>query len=193
MLAHHHGQIWNASEFGRSFGVADTTVTRYLDALVSTFMVRRLLPWMANVKKRQVRAPKIYLRDSGILHSLLELGSRHDVEGHPKLGGSWEGFLLEEVIRQLGAQSEQCFFWATHAGAELDLLVVQGRKRLGFEFKRTSAPKVTRSMRAAVTDLELSSLDVVYAGQETFALSRTVRAVAASRLTTDLRPLAASR
>jgi predicted AAA+ superfamily ATPase len=193
MLAHYHGQIWNASEFGRSFGVSDTTVSRYLDVLVATFMVRRLPPWAANVKKRQVKSPKVYLRDSGVLHSLLELGTRHDVEGHPKLGASWEGFVLEEVIKQLGVEPEQCYFWATHAGAELDLLVVHGRQRLGFEFKRTASPSLTRSMRSAMADLGLTRLDVVHAGKETFALAKDVRAVAATRLTTDILWLAGSR
>lgn len=193
MLAHYHGQIWNASEFARSFGVSDTTVARYLDVLVGTFMVRRLPPWSANVKKRQVKAPKLFLRDSGMLHALLELGSRRDVEGHPKLGASWEGFLLEELVKHLGAEPEQCYFWATHGGAELDLLVVHGRRRLGFEFKRTSAPTVTRSMRSAMADLELSNLDVVHAGKDTFALARDVRAVAAGRLTVDVAPLVARR
>lgn len=189
MLAHYHAQIWNASEFGRSFGVSDTTVSRYLDVLVSTFMVRRLAPWAANVKKRQVKAPKVYLRDSGILNSLLEIGTRRDVEGHPKLGASWEGFALEEVIKHLGAEPEQCYFWATHAGAELDLLVVHGRHRLGFEFKRTSAPSLTRSMRTAIADLGLTRLDVIHAGKETYPLSKNVRAVAATRLIADIAPL----
>jgi len=193
MIAHYHGQLWNASELGRAFGVADTTVARYLDVLVATFMVRRLPPWAANVKKRQVRTPKVYLRDPGLLHALLELGTRHDLEGHPKLGASWEGFLLEEVIRQLGVEPEQCYFWATHTGAELDLLVVDGRRRLGFEFKRTSSPAVTRSMRTAIADLGLTRLDVLHAGKETFALDRNVRAVAAARLTSDIAPLAAAR
>jgi hypothetical protein len=186
MLAHYHGQLWNASEFGRSFGISDTTVSRYLDVLVATFMVRRLPPWSANVKKRQVKSSKVYIRDSGVLHSLLELGARHDVEGHPKLGASWEGFVLEEIIKHLGAEPEQCYFWATHAGAELDLLVVHGRRRLGFEFKRTASPSLTRSMRIAMADLGLTQLNVLHAGKETFALASDVRAVAAGRLTSDI-------
>lgn len=189
MLAHYHGQIWNASEFARSFGIADTTVRRYLDLLSSTFVARQLQPWTANIKKRQVRSPKVYVSDSGLLHALLGLRERRDLEAHPKLGGSWEGFLLEQVVQQLGARPEECYFWATHAGAELDLLVVRGRKRLGFEFKRAEAPAVSRSMRTALNDLELSSLDVVHAGRESFALGRKLRAVAASRILDDIRAL----
>jgi predicted AAA+ superfamily ATPase len=187
MLAHYHGQVWNASELARSFGVADTTVRHYLDILCATFMVRQLLPWTENVRKRQVKSPKIYLTDSGLLHAILGLPSKRDVEGHPKLGASWEGFLLDAVMHQLGVRSNQCYFWATHAGAELDLLLIQGRKRYGFEFKRTSSPQMTRSMHSALRDLKLTRLDVVYAGKDTFAMSQQVRAVAASRLTQDIR------
>ena len=188
MVAHYHGQVWNASEFARSFGVADTTVRRYLDILAATFMIRLLLPWTENLRKRQVKAPKLYVADSGLLHTILDLTDQHELEGHPKLGASWEGFLLEMVIRQLGAQPEQCYFWATHAGAELDLLVIRGRKRYGFEFKRTVAPQMTRSMHTACADLKLTRLDLIHAGQETFPLAQQVRAVAASRITEDIEP-----
>lgn len=189
MLAHYHGQVWNASEFARSFGVADTTIRNYLDLLGSALVVRQLQPWHENIAKRQVKAPKVYLADTGVLHSLLNLRTLRDLEGHPKVGASWEGFVMEEVIRRLGARSEECFFWATHSGAELDLLVVRGRKKLGFEIKRTSSPRSTPSMRNALTDLGLKSLDVIHAGDETFPLAKKVRAVAFSRLLDDIQPI----
>jgi predicted AAA+ superfamily ATPase len=188
MLAHYHGQVWNASEFARSFGVADTTIRRYLDLLTSTFVVRQLQPWTANIKKRQVRSPKVYISDSGLLHALLDIETSRALRGHPKVGASWEGFMLENVIQQLSVRHESCYFWATHTGAELDLLVVAGRKRRGFEFKRTTTPKMTRSMHSALNDLKLTSLDVVHAGDRTFPLARGVRAVAADRLLSDLTP-----
>ena len=189
MLAHYHGQVWNASEFARSFGVADTTIRNYLDLLGSALVVRQLQPWHENIAKRQVKAPKVYLADTGVLHSLLNLRTLRDLEWHPKVGASWEGFVMEEVIRRLGAISEECFFWATHSGAELDLLVVRGRKKLGFEIKRTSSPRSTPSMRNALTDLGLKSLDVIHAGDETFPLAKKVRAVAFSRLLDDIQPI----
>lgn len=189
MLAHYHGQIWNASEFARAFGTSEASVRRYLDVLVETFVVRRLQPWSENLGKRQVKAPKIYLADSGLLHTLLGLDARLDLERHPKVGASWEGFGLAQVVERLGARPDQCFFWATHAGAELDLLVIRGRRRFGYEFKRTTTPSVTRSMRVALQDLRLDSLDVVHAGAHTFPLERRVRALALKRLLTDVRPL----
>jgi len=189
MLAHYHGQTWNASEFGRSFGVADTTVRNYLDLLTAALVIRQLPPWHESISKRQVRAPKIYILDSGLLHTLLGLTDREDVERHPKVGASWEGFALEQIVRRLQARPEECFFWRTHAGAELDLLVVSGRHRFGFEIKRTSAPHVTSSMRAALSDLKLDSLDVVHAGDRTFPMTDRIRAVALSSLLDVLQPL----
>lgn len=189
MLAHYHGQIWNASEFARAFGTSEASVRRYLDLLVETFVVRRLQPWAENLSKRQVRSPKVYLADSGVLHTLLGLNERQDLERHPKIGASWEGFGIAQVVERLGARPEECFFWATHAGAELDLLVLRGRRRLGFEFKRTTAPEVTRSMRVALQDLGLASLDVVHAGEHTFPLDRRVRAISLARILSDLEPL----
>lgn len=186
MLAHYHGQVWNASEFGRSFGVSDTTVRRYLDLLTSTLLIRPLPPWTANVKKRQVKSPKVYLSDSGLLHALLDVETRPALMRHPKVGASWEGFMLECVIQRLGVRRERCFFWATHTGAELDLLVTGGRAPRGFEFKRTTTPRITRSMHVALSDLRLKSLDVVHAGERTFPLSRRIRAVAAHSLLSDL-------
>lgn len=189
MLAHYHGQVWNASEFARSFGVSDMTARRYLDLLAATFIVRVLTPWHENVGKRQVKSPKIYLTDSGLLHALLNIPSREDLERHPKVGASFEGFAMASVVDRLRARWSECFFWATHAGAELDLLVVRGRTRIGFEFKRTVAPAVTPSMRIAITDLGLSRLDVIHAGDRTYPLAPRIRAVALSRILDDLRPL----
>ena len=189
MLAHYHGQIWNASEFARSFGMSDMTIRRYLDILTETFMVRVLRPWKENLKKRQVGSPKVYLADSGILHALLNLATKRDLEGHPKLGASWEGFALAEVVGRIGARPEECYFWATHAGAELDLLVHRGRKRLGFEFKRGSSPKVSRSMSSAMRDLGLHQLYVVYPGSDSFPLAPKIQALAFSRILDDLPPL----
>lgn len=182
MLAHYHGQLWNSSEFARSFGVADTTVRHYLDVLCSIYLTRQLLPWRENLKKRQVASPKVYLTDSGLLHALLGVTSQHDLEGHPKVGSSWEGFALNQVVRHLKARATECFFWATHSGAELDLLVVRGRRRLGFEFKRASAPTLTPSMRSALTDLSLSSLTVVHPGSEGYPLAPRVHVAGLERL-----------
>ncbi len=189
MLAHYHGQLWNASELARAFGVADTTVRNYLDLLTSALVVRQLLPWHENISKRQVRAPKVYIADSGLLHALLHLVAMDDLESHPKAGASWEGFILDQLIRRLGAAEEECYFWATHSGAELDLLLVRGRLRLGYEIKRTSSPRLTPSMRSALADLKLTRLDVIHAGERTFPLAERVRAVSASRLLKDVEPL----
>jgi hypothetical protein len=193
MLAHYHGQIWNASEFGRSFGVSHHAVRRYLEALEATFMLRVLRPWAENLAKRQVKSPKVYVRDSGLLHTLLDIDDLDHLQRHPKVGASWEGFIVEALIQRLGARSDQCYFWATHTGAELDLLVVDGRRRLGFEIKRTTAPGLTPSMRHALSDLGLTRLDVLHAGSETFPLAPSVRAVASRRLLDDVEPLAKMR
>lgn len=187
MLAHYHGQTWNASEFGRSFGVADTTVRNYLDVLSSALVVRQLQPWHENISKRQVKAPKIYIADSGLLHTLLQIKTRADLDRHPKIGASWEGFVIEQIVSRLGLEREEIFFWATHAGAELDLLVVRGRKRFGFEVKLTSSPRVTPSMRHALQDLKLERLFVVHAGEETFQLDKKIYALAFPRLLKDLK------
>ena len=189
MLAHYHGQTWNASEFARSFGVADTTVRQYLDLLTSALVVQQLLPWHENISKRQVKAPKIYIADSGLLHGLLNLRNLRDLEGHPKVGASWEGFVIRQIIRQLRVGPEECFFWATYAGAELDLLVIRGRHRFGFEIKRTTSPRITPSMRSALNNLKLRHLDVVHAGESTFPLGEKIRAVAFERIMEDLRAL----
>ncbi len=189
MLAHYHGQTWNAAEIAGSLGVSPPTVRRYLDLLADTFVVRKLPPWFENVGKRTVKAAKVYIEDSGLLHTLLDLETRSQVEHHPKLGASWEGFALGVVIRTLRARPEQCYFWATHGGAELDLLVIAGSQRIGFEFKRSDAPSVTRSMRVALDDLRLDRLDVVYPGPDSFKIDKQIRALALR----DVRSLLAKR
>jgi uncharacterized protein len=186
MLAHYHGQIWNASEFARSLGTTDKTARSYLDLLGSTFVVRALRPWHENLKKRQVKAPKVYLTDSGVLHTLLGIRTRHDLLGHPKAGASWEGFLLNEVVARLGAEETETYFWGVHSGPELDLLVVRGARRIGFEFKLTVGPTVTRSMLASMEALKLSRLYVVHAGEDSFGMGRRIHALAASRIWQDL-------
>lgn len=188
MLAHYHGQIWNASEFGRSFGVADNTVRNYLDLLTSSFVVRQLHPWHENLKKRQVKSPKVYLADSGLLHTLLGLDDLAELDAHPKSGASWEGFVISQIASRLDVRADECHFWATHGGAELDLLVVRGRKRWGFEVKRTSKPAITPSMRTAMSDLDLDRLFVVHPGPTSFDLAENIRAVAISTLLTEIRP-----
>lgn len=189
MLAHWHGGVWNSSEFARAFGVADHSVRHYLDVLTSTFVARRLAPWHENLGKRQVKAPKVYLADSGVLHSLIGVTTRQDLMQHPRVGASWEGFVIGALAARLGARPEECFFWRTHTGAELDLLVVRGRKRLGFEIKHTRAPAVSRSMLTSAKDLKLDRLDLVHAGSDTFPLPHDIRAVAAGRILQDIAPL----
>jgi len=174
MLAHYHGQIFNASEIGRSLGVSDHTVRKYLDILAGTFMVRILYPWFENLKKRQVKSPKIYFRDSGVLHALLGITDKKQLHTNPKLGAFWEGFALEEIIRTLKASSEVCYFWATQANAELDLFINKNGKRLGFEFKYADAPKITKSMRISISDLKLDHLAVMYPGDEIFPLADNI-------------------
>jgi predicted AAA+ superfamily ATPase len=189
MMAHYHAQIWNGAELARAFGMSVSTVHRYLDTLTAALVLRQLPPWFENLGKRQVKAPKIYVADSGLLHTLLGVETGEDLERHPKVGASWEGFAMGEVMTRLGARPEQCFFWATHTGAELDLLVVRGSRRWGFEFKRTVAPRLTRSMHSALADLHLECLEVVHAGEQTFPLAANVRALALTRLLDDLAPL----
>jgi uncharacterized protein len=175
MLAHYHGQTWNAAEPARSLGISESTVRRYLDYLTQTFMVRQLQPWHENLAKRQVKAPKIYFRDTGLLHTLLGIRNLPQLLAHPLSGASWEGFALEQVLRI--AQPDQAYFWATHQGAELDLLLFKDLRRIGVEFKRSDAPKLTPSMRIAMDDLKLDALYVVYPGQHRYALAPRVEAV----------------
>ena len=184
MVAHYHGQVWNAAEFARSLGSAEATARRYLDILSGAYMVRQLQPWHANTRKRQVKSPKVYVRDTGVLHALLSLESPSDLLAHPKLGASWEGFVVEEIVSALGTRD--AYFWATHAGAELDLLVFRRGKPVGFEVKYTDAPRTTRSMRVALADLGLEHLYVVYPGDLTYPLDETITALSIEQLNTTL-------
>jgi hypothetical protein len=176
MLAHFHGQVWNASELARSMGMSDKTVRSYLDILTGTFMVRQLQPWHANIAKRQVKSPKVYLRDSGILHSLLDLPDRHSLLAHPRVGASWEGFALEQTLQAV--KPAQAYFWAVHAGAELDLLFVQRGRRYGVEAKFSEAPTISKSMHMAVADLDLRHLWVVHPGPHSYPVSDRISVLA---------------
>lgn len=176
MLAHYHGQTINYSELGRSFGASDNTIRNYLDILESTFMIRQLSPWYENISKRQVKSPKMYIRDSGIFHSLIGIDDKSALMFHPKLGPSWEGFAVESIIRSHRAEGADCYFWSTHAGAELDLLVFEGGRRIGYEIKHTDAPRMTRSLRNAQKDLQIDDLYVVYPGSEQFPLENRIHA-----------------
>jgi uncharacterized protein len=175
MLAHFHGQVWNAADPARSLAVSEPTVRRWLDVLTQTFMVRQLQPWHQNLGKRQVKAPKLYFRDSGLLHTLMGLGNLDALLSHPRSGASWEGFALEQVLRV--AAPDEAYFWATHNGAELDLLLLKDGRRVGVEFKRADAPGVTPSMKIALHDLQLDRLYVVYPGTLRYALADRMEAV----------------
>jgi len=179
MLAHYHGQTLNASEIGRSLVVTDKTVRSYLDILTGTFMIRQLQPWHENIKKRQVKAPKIYLRDTGILHTLLTIPDMHTLMGNPRLGASWEGFALEQILTSLG--QVQPYFWATHGGAELDLFFICNGKRYGIEFKFNEAPKISKSMKIALSDLKLEHLWVIYPGKAVYPMEEQITAWPLSR------------
>lgn len=175
MLAHYHAQVWNAAEPARSLGVSEPTVRRYLDGLTHTYMVRQLEPWFENLGKRQVKAPKIFFRDTGLLHVLSGVRTLPELLAHPRSGASWEGFALEQVLRI--AQPDEAYFWATHTGAELDLLMFKDRSRVGVEFKRADAPRLTPSMRIAMRDLRLDALYVVYPGSQRYRIAEGMEAV----------------
>jgi predicted AAA+ superfamily ATPase len=172
MLAHYHGGVWNAAEFARSLGVSEPTVRRYLDLLSGLFMVRQLLPWHENIGKRQVKSPKVYVRDSGLLHQLLGVKTEAGLLGHPRCGASWEGFAIEETLKAI--RPDEAYFWATHTGAELDLLLLKDGRRLGVEVKRADAPRLTPSMRVALHDLRLEQLVVLYPGETSYPLADRV-------------------
>jgi len=188
MLAHFHGQIWNGAELARALGVSEHTVRGYLDVLTGTYLVRQLQPWFANVSKRQYKAPKVYLRDSGLLHALLALSRREDLETHPKYGASWEGFALEQVLAAAG--SGQAFFWGTHAGAELDLLLIRRGRRYGVEFKAGDAPGMTKSLRIAIEDLQLQRAWIVYPGKQSYRVDERVEVMPLDELTQKVARLA---
>lgn len=175
MVAHHHGQIWNGSEIARSLAISESSARRYIDLLTELFMVRQLQPWHANLKKRQVKSPKLYLRDSGLLHHLLGIRTEKELLTHPKLGASWEGYVVEEVIRSL--EPDEQYFWATHNGAEIDLILRKDGKKYGVECKRTDAPKLTPSMRTAIEQLKLSQVSVIYPGTQLYELAPRILAV----------------
>jgi len=175
MLAHYHGQLWNAAEPARSLGVSEPTVRRYLDLLVGLFLIRPLPPWHENLAKRQVKAPKVYLRDTGILHHLLGIRTRNDLLAHPKCGASWEGYAVEETLKLV--QPDDAYFWRTHTGAELDLLLLKNGKRFGVEVKRADAPTLAPSMRISLVDLELDHLTVLYPGERSYAIAERVTVV----------------
>ena len=173
MVAHSHGGIWNSADPARSLGIGESTVRRYLDLFTSLLMVRQLQPWHENLGKRQVKAPKVYVRDSGLLHALLGVRTESELLGHPKCGASWEGYALEEILKAV--EPDETYFWATHQGAELDLLLFKGGHRFGVEFKRVDAPTLTASMRVALADLKLEQLTVVYPGKQPYDLTPKVR------------------
>lgn len=180
MVAHYHGQIWNAAELARALAVNESTVRRYLDLMSGVFMVRQLPPWFQNLSKRQVKAPKIYVRDSGLLHTLLGITTQRDLKHHPKVGASWEGYAVEEVLNALNP--DEAYYWATHNGAELDLLLFKRGRRIGVECKRADAPTLTSSMQIAMTDLKLDEFHVVYPGQNRYSLAKKVDVVPLSQL-----------
>jgi predicted AAA+ superfamily ATPase len=180
MLAHYHGQIWNAAELARALAVNESTVRRYLDLMTGVFMARQLPPWFENLGKRQVKGPKVYVRDTGLLHALLGITNQRDLENHPKVGASWEGYAVEEVLKAL--QPDEAYFWATHNGAEIDLLLFKNGRRIGIECKRADAPVLTPSMRIALADLKLDKLFVVYPGEKRYALDGKVEVVPLAQL-----------
>ncbi len=171
MISHYHGQTFNASELATSLGISVPTVRNYLEILNNTFMIRILRPWHENLNKRQVKSPKIYLRDSGIFHHFTNIQNYSELLKHPKLGASWEGFALEQIIRSLEVEATECYFWATHSQAELDLLIIQGTAKTGYEFKYMDAPNITRSMQIALSDLSLDKIIVIYPGEKPYQLS----------------------
>ncbi|MBA4379773.1 MAG: hypothetical protein C0393_03670 [Anaerolinea sp.] len=175
ILAHYHGQIWNAAEAARALNMSESTTRRYVDLLEDLFMIRQLRPWHANLNKRQVKSPKIYFRDTGLLHYLLGIRSEHELALHPRNGASWEGYALEETIKTV--QPDEVYFWATHSGAELDLLLIKDGRRLGVECKRMDAPKLTPSMRTAMQDLDLDRLIVLYPGPHPYPLAERISAM----------------
>jgi predicted AAA+ superfamily ATPase len=179
MLAHYHAQTWNAAELARALAVNESTVRHYLDLLTGVFMVRQLPPWHENLGKHQVKAPKVYVRDSGLLHSLLGIADRRDLENHPKVGASWEGYAVEEIIKAI--QPDETYYWATYNRAELDLLLFKNGRRIGVECKRADAPVLTPSMRIAMSDLKLDHLYVVYPGEKAYTLGKKIEVVPLSK------------
>ena len=187
MLAHYHGQRWNAAEPARSLGVSEPTVRRYLDILSGVFMIRQIMPWHANLKKRQVKSPKVYLRDTGLLHYLLGVRSEKELLSHPKSGASWEGYVIEEVIKAI--EPDEVYYWATHGGAELDLVLIKDGRMLGVECKRVDAPRLTPSMRIANESLNLEQIAIVYPGTKRYSLGDNIAAVPLNSVTDGIKGL----
>jgi uncharacterized protein len=187
MLAHYHGQAWNAAEPARTLGVSEPTVRRYLDILSGVFMIRQLFPWHANLKKRQVKAPKIYFRDTGLLHLLLGVRSEKELFSHPKIGASWEGYIIEETIK--ATEPDEVYYWATHGGAEIDLVLVKNGRLLGVECKRMDAPRMTPSMCTALEELKLEQISVVYPGMKRYSLGERVAAVPSAAIVEGMKGL----
>jgi predicted AAA+ superfamily ATPase len=175
MVAHYHGQVWNSAELARALAVNESTVRRYLDLMSDVFMLRQLPPWYENLGKRQVKAPKVYVRDSGLLHALLGIANHRDLEYHPKVGASWEGYAVEEVLKSF--RPDDAYYWATHNGAELDLFLFKDGQRIGIECKRTDAPVLTKSMQIALADLKLDRLYVLYPGDQPYSLAKKVEVI----------------
>jgi hypothetical protein len=175
MVAHYHGQIWNASELARALSANESTVRHYLDIMTGVFMLRQLPPWFENIGKRQVKAPKVYVRDTGLLHTLLGITNRRALEHHPKVGASWEGYAVEEILKAL--RPDEAYYWATHNGAEIDLVLFKNGRRIGVECKRADAPSLTPSMRVALADLKLDQLLVVYPGEKAYSLAKNVEVI----------------
>ena len=182
MVAHYHGQIWNSAELARALGVSESTTRRYLDLLTDAFMIRQLQPYHANLKKRQVKSPKIYIRDCGLLHQLLGIDSMNALYSHPKVGASWEGFVIEQVLRTVPC--DEVFFWATHQGAEIDLILRRGDALYGIECKRADTPRLTPSIKIALEDLKLKHVFIIYPGGQRFLLGNRTEAVPLQALST---------
>ncbi|MCL5674940.1 MAG: ATP-binding protein [Candidatus Omnitrophica bacterium] len=180
MLAHYHGQIWNASELAQALGLSGKTVRNYLDILTQTYMVRQLQPWYENIHKRQVKSPKIYLRDSGIFHTLMSIPEKQILWSHPKIGASWEGFMLEQILKTFPSQN--IYFWSSHSGAEIDLVIMSGGKRYGIEFKWNEAPTITRSMQISMHDLNLEKIWVIYPGKNIYPVHKKITVVSATKI-----------
>jgi predicted AAA+ superfamily ATPase len=183
MVAHCHGGIWSSADPARSLGIGESTVRRYLDLLTKLLVVRQLQPWHENLAKRQVKSPKVYVRDSGLLHALLGVRTEKELLAHPKSGASWEGYVLEETLKAI--EPDEAYFWATHQGAELDLLLFKGGRRLGIEIKRMDAPTLTASMRVALADLKLNQLSIIYPGSRSYELGPQVKVIPVGTIAAD--------